>query len=48
MGQIIEDELVTLRPDILAGLESISREMSLFETLKVSKIARFSKVLHMS
>ena len=37
MEQIIEDELVTLRPDILAGIESISREMSLFETLKVSK-----------
>ena len=37
MEQIIEDELVTLRPDILAGIDSISREMSLFETLKVSK-----------
>ena len=37
MEQIIEDELVTLRPDILAGIEGISREMNLFETLKVSK-----------
>ena len=36
MEQIIEDELVTLRPDILAGIES-EREMNLFETLKVSK-----------
>ena len=37
MEQIIEDELVTLRQDILAGIESESGEMSLFETLKVSK-----------
>ena len=37
MEQIVEDELVTLRPDILAGIDSISREMNLFETLKVSK-----------
>ena len=37
MEQIIEDELVTLRPDILAGIDGISREMNLFETLKVSK-----------
>ena len=37
MGKIVEDELVTLRPDILAGIENKSREMGLFESLKVSK-----------
>tara|TARA_B100000575_G_scaffold294133_1_gene308191 strand:+ start:3365 stop:4873 length:1509 start_codon:yes stop_codon:yes gene_type:complete len=37
MEQIVEDELVTLRPDILAGIESVSGEMSQFETLKVPK-----------
>ena len=37
MEQIVEDELVTLRPDILAGIEGISGEVSFFETLKVSK-----------
>ena len=37
MEHVIEDELVTLRPEILSGIESMSREMSLIETLKVSK-----------
>ena len=37
MEQIVEDELVTLRPDILAGVENKGREMDLFRTLKVSK-----------
>ena len=37
MEQIVEDELVTLRPDILDGIENISREMDLFKILKVSK-----------
>ena len=36
MEQIVEDELVTLRPDILSGTDDVSREMGLFESLKVS------------
>ena len=46
MEQLVEDELVTLRPDILAGIDNISRELDLFESLKVSKevFSEFEKV----
>ena len=37
MEKIVEDELVTLRPDILNGVKNFSKETDAFETLRVTK-----------
>ena len=37
MDQVVEDELAMLRPSILTGIDNVSSELNLFESLKIKR-----------